>query len=100
MLEGEALETGDENKRKKAKSFHKLIEMKWNEEVSTHALRTLGERKRNKVKLLPLTSDVKLMTEMLKSKGRDAFEVLSVKKIKYLCLVGLEPCHLSANYTV
>ena len=51
--------------------------MNWNDEISTHAFRTIGERKRNKVKLLPLTKDVKLLNEHLKTKGKDAHEILN-----------------------
>ena len=77
IMEGEALESGDEDKQRRSASFHQLIEMNWNDEISTHALRTIGERKRNKVKLLPLTKDVKLLNEHLKTKGKDAHDALN-----------------------
>jgi hypothetical protein len=54
--------------------------MNWNEEVSTHALRTLGERERKKVKLIPLTNDVKLLNEHLTSTGKGAYKALEVDK--------------------
>ena len=76
-MEGEALELGDEDKQRRSASFHQLIEINWNDEKSTHALRTIGERTRNKVKLLPLTKDVKLLNEHLKTKGKDAHDALN-----------------------
>ena len=78
IVESEAIEKGDEEIIKRATGFSKLLDMNWTDEVSAHALQTLSERKRNKVKLLPLTNDVKLMNEHLKANGRDAHETLEV----------------------
>ena len=75
-MEGQALETGVEDLLKKSTAFYKLCEMNWSDEVSTHALRPLEGNKRNKVKLVPATSDVKLLAGYLKTKGKKPFEPL------------------------
>lgn len=74
--------------------FDKLCEDDWAEEISTHALRTLGENKRNRAKLIPLTSDCQLLTNHLKEKGKDAYQALEVSNAnteayKDLCEVAL-----------
>lgn len=54
ILKGNALITGDENLERKAAKFMELYDLKWNEEVTAHAHRTLKEMKRNQVQLIPL----------------------------------------------
>ena len=54
ICQGQAIEMDHEEKRKKIKSFLKLMDINWSEEMSSNALRTLYEAKRHKVKLLPL----------------------------------------------
>ena len=66
MEKGKAMENQDLESRMRAQDFHEMCEMKWTHEVSRHALRTLQENKRNKVKLLPLTKDIILMSQHLK----------------------------------
>jgi integrase len=53
-----------------------LIELNWTEEVSTHAIRTIHERKKNKPKLLPLTEDIMKLSKMLKEEGRKCASIL------------------------
>ncbi|KAI0208562.1 hypothetical protein LSAT2_006762, partial [Lamellibrachia satsuma] len=48
--------------------FLKLCALQWSE-VSATALRNLSERKRNGIKLLPLTEDVVKLNEYLDSEG-------------------------------
>lgn len=95
ILEGQALETGNEDLLKRSTAFHKLCEMNWSDEVSTHALRTLAGNKRNKVKLIPLTSDVKLLTDYLKTKGKEAYEALDVNNRNFTAWSDLNQITLS-----
>ncbi|XP_033118365.1 uncharacterized protein LOC117117976 [Anneissia japonica] len=64
-----ALINGDERKEKQGKNFNKLVSDNWDIDVSCHALRTLHSNKRNNPKLLPLTSDVMLLSKYLKEKA-------------------------------
>lgn len=66
ILKGEALISGDSALEKRSKAFIKLYEMKWEELVSTHALRSLNESKRNNPKILPVTNDVVIFSKYLK----------------------------------
>lgn len=61
-----ALMCEDEEVEKKSRDFHKLCSERWDEEVSSHALRTLYANKRNKPKLLPLSEDVISLSQYLK----------------------------------
>lgn len=78
IVESNGLQNGDDSLVMKASNFHKLCDMSWTEEVSTHALRTLNEQHRNKVRVIPLISDVTLMTQYLKKNGEAAFTKLSL----------------------
>lgn len=94
IIKGNALQSGDEGLLKKSVSFGELYEMTWCEEVSTHALRTLGEKKRNKVKLIPLTKDCQALSSHLKEFGKTAYQVLELCKSNKeawcdLCAVSL-----------
>lgn len=77
LVKRNALEAGDAALLDQATRFCDLCQMEWTEEVSCHALRTLDDNKRNKVKLLPLTRDVSLLTKHLKNTSTDAFNNLS-----------------------
>ena len=94
-MEGEALDSGDEDKQRRSASFHQLIEMNWNDKISTHALRTIRERKRNKVKLLLLTKDVKLLNENLKTKGKGAHAALNASPYNATDLMDLSRISLA-----
>jgi len=73
ILKGFALQTDDEDLLKKANSFEELCELEWQNEVSAHALRSLEQKKRNNIKLIPLTEDVKLLTSYLTEKSEEAY---------------------------
>lgn len=73
---GVALQNGDEFLLTKSSRFLQLCDESWTEEISTHALRTLGDQKRKKVKLIPLTSDCKKLIEYTKDKANDAYNAL------------------------
>ena len=52
----------------KVNAFSTLINMEWKVQLSSNVLRTLAEAKKNKIKLLPLMQDVKLLSNY---KGQD-----------------------------
>ncbi|XP_071833308.1 uncharacterized protein [Apostichopus japonicus] len=76
ILKGDALMKGDFDLEKRSKAFIELYNMKWEELVSTHALRTLNENKRNEPKYLPVTSDIVKLTKYLKDKVACGVNVL------------------------
>ena len=82
ILLGEALTSSDENKEKRAKQFITLLELQWTEKVSSHALRTLNENKRNNPKYLPVTEDVMKLTDYMKDKLQRDVETLKTAKAR------------------
>ena len=80
ILKGNALRTGDESLERKAAKFMELYDLKWNEEVTAHAHRTLKEMKRNQVQLIPLTDDVMLLNDFLSKEIQEAQQRLTENK--------------------
>lgn len=78
LVISKALVEGDTTKERQARDILTLISENWEVEVSSHALRTLYQNKRNNPKLLPLTEDVALLTKYLKE--RAAISAASLKK--------------------
>nr|XP_022308439.1 uncharacterized protein LOC111114442 [Crassostrea virginica] len=80
ILKGNALRIGDESLERKAAKFMELYDLKWNEEVTAHAHRTLKEMKRNQVQLIPLTDDVMLLNDFLSKEIQEAQQRLTENK--------------------
>lgn len=76
ISQSKAIESGSADKIQMSKAFMKLMNINWTDEMSTQALRTLSELKRNKPKMLPLANDVRLLSEFLKEKGKSEANVL------------------------
>lgn len=66
LVKAEAIFLDDRKAMKAADQFFELCDLEWNDAVSFTALQTLSERKRNKVNLLPLSSDVMKLHNFLK----------------------------------
>ncbi|PIK39052.1 hypothetical protein BSL78_24110 [Apostichopus japonicus] len=77
MLVSQALIEGNTTKETEARSVHTLLTENWDVEVSSHALRTIYQGKRNNPKLLPLTSDVVLLTKYLKEESENSMNDIS-----------------------
>lgn len=82
VVKGQALERGDDILFQRASGFLDLCGIRWTEEISSHALRTLYQRKRNSPQLLPLTSDIVCLANYTKSV---AAKQLSILQNKGLC---------------
>jgi len=67
ILKAEGIRNGMKSLKDQADDFTTLIEMSWNDEISRIARTELEQRKWNKPKLLPLTSDLQLLGNHLKS---------------------------------
>nr|XP_022307366.1 uncharacterized protein LOC111113406 [Crassostrea virginica] len=80
ILKGNALRIGDESLERKAAKFMELYDLKWNEEVTAHAHRTLKEMKRNQAQLIPLTDDVMLLNDFLSKEIQEAQQRLTENK--------------------
>ena len=76
ILQGKYIEENNTKMHRKAVDFHKLCELNWQEEVSAHAMRNLYEKKRNPVKVLPLTEDIVAFSKYLKHEGQKCRDVL------------------------
>ncbi|KAJ8030334.1 hypothetical protein HOLleu_26714 [Holothuria leucospilota] len=79
IVKGHALERGDDSLYRRACGFHDLCELRWAEEISSHALRTLYERKRNNHQLLPLTGDIVCLANHTKKVAADQMSYLQLK---------------------
>ena len=60
----------------KADCLEKLCHLEWTDKVSSNALRTLYDRKRNNPKVLPLSRDIVKLSKYLDTKGQAATQVL------------------------
>ncbi|XP_062608302.1 uncharacterized protein LOC134270140 [Saccostrea cucullata] len=80
IMKGNALRTGDSEVEAKASKFIELYELKWNEEITPHAYRTLEEMRRNRVHLIPLTNDVILLNNYLQNEFQKAYDRLTEEK--------------------
>lgn len=77
ILKGNALQSGDDVAVKNSSNFYELCELKWTEDVATHAHRTLSEMHRNNPKRLPLTEDIMCLTSYLRKVGEEEQAKLS-----------------------
>ena len=66
-----------DEKKQKFKQFLSLCDNEWGHEVSSHALRSLHQRKFNKPTVLPLAEDVKVLHSYLTAKASMCMESLS-----------------------
>lgn len=67
LLKGEGIRNGLKSLKDQSDDFSTLIEMSWNDEISRVARTELEQRKWNKPKLLPLTSDLQSLRSHLKA---------------------------------
>ena len=82
ILLGEALSGGDCILERRAEQFMKLIDLQWTDKVSSHALRTLNENKRNTPKYLPVTEDIIKLTNSLQEKMEERKKTLQMSKYR------------------
>ena len=71
LLKGQAIVTRNTALAKDCDDFVTLSKLEWNDEVSGHALNTLYARKRNTLQLLPITKDIKVLTNFLLEKAEE-----------------------------
>ena len=76
ISKAKALETSDKALLDKADCLEKLCDLEWTDKVSSNALRTLYDRKRNNPKVLPLSRDIVKLSKYLDTKGQAATQVL------------------------
>ena len=77
ILITKAIENSNKELQSRAEALSTLFDYNWMDEVSSNALRTLNEGKRNANKgLLPLANDVKLMSQYLKKEAYAVSECL------------------------
>lgn len=72
--------SGDEEVIHNAKVFRQISKMKWNECISSQALRTLNEAKWNSPQLLPLTEDVNKMHQCINNQKKDFQQKFELEK--------------------
>ena len=80
ILLGAALSDGDYILERRAEQFMKLIDLQWTDKVSSHALRTLNENKRNTPKYLTVTEDIIKLTNFLQEKMEERKKTLQMSK--------------------
>jgi len=86
LMKSQGLQSSDDIMVENAEKFIQLCEIEWPCHVSSHALRTLDQRRWNKPKRLPLASDVKLLKDHLQSKldvNKEALEKTSDSRAWY-----------------
>ena len=65
VLKANALELRDDEKLKNIDYFHEQCVLQWADEVGYRARQVIQDRKRNKIKMLPLTGDVQKLNTYL-----------------------------------
>lgn len=76
ILQGQALRQDDEDLKKRAEQFGKLIELEWTTHVSSNALKTMEQKKWNSPQMLPLSEDIRKLNTYLKNLERISKEAL------------------------
>ncbi|XP_070174219.1 uncharacterized protein [Littorina saxatilis] len=76
ILEAKGIESEDETCRSNAKGYLKLHRLRWNDEVSAPAYKSMYRAKKGKVKRLPLSQDVSTFTDFLVAGAKKAAEEL------------------------
>ena len=72
LLKAQAIEEGSDVERKQYEDFLEMYDTKWNEDITTVALRTIRENKRNKGKHLPLSADIARLSQHLERESEKA----------------------------
>jgi hypothetical protein len=80
LVKTEALLNNDNVTIEAADRFFQLCELEWNDAVSAAALKTLTNRQRNSISLLPLSEDVKKLHIYLHSQVLRGIELLTGEK--------------------
>jgi hypothetical protein len=81
IVKGKAVEIEDPETERKANGFLHLYETRWASEVSSHALRTLNNSKRNKKAVLPNSQEIAQFSRFLKNAQETQFEKLKAGDI-------------------
>ena len=89
LLLGQAIEHRNKEQQVMADEFMKLLEMNWGDDISSHAMRTLNEAKKNTEKIVPLAQDVIALMKYLKSTSAE----------EYSRLLTLEDEELNASWS-
>ena len=76
LMLGQAIEHQNKAQQDKADEFMKLLQMNWADDVSSNAIRTLNEAKKNSEKIVPLAQDVGALMNYLKSRSASQYNIV------------------------
>lgn len=76
LLLGLSIEHGNKDKHEKAEEFLTLLQMNWGDDVSSNAIRSLHEAKKNSGRIIPLAEDVATLTKYLKTASAEEYSNL------------------------
>ena len=85
LLKAKAIENRDFQTKADCSAFSELISIKWNEEISAQAARTLYQNKKNSANAMPLSEDIVTLLKYLEDQSiltRDAIRVCKEFEIK------------------
>ena len=77
LLIGLAIQNRNKEQQEKAEEFLKLLQMSWADDISSNAIRTLHEAKKNTGMIVPLAQDVATLMKYLKSASADEYNTLN-----------------------
>ena len=80
LLKAKAIEDKDFQTKADCSAFSELISIKWNEEVSAQAARTLYQNKKNSPNATPLSEDVATLSKYLEDQAKSTMDAMSVCK--------------------
>jgi len=76
LKRAEAIQRGDTEQQNSAESFTQLYQMQWAKKISSHALRTITERKTSQGQMLPLAEDIQKLHLFLKESAENLTDQL------------------------
>ena len=68
------IERRDKVKENEVEELQKLMDINWTDDMSSNALKTLQEEKRNRSDIIPLADDIKIFSDHLKAKASEYFK--------------------------
>ena len=79
---GSCIESQNKTKENEVEELQKLMDLNWTDDMSSNALKTLQEEKRNRSDIIPLADDIKLFSDHLKSKAVDYSKQIEDTRIR------------------
>lgn len=82
LLKAKAIEDNDSDLKENVQNYEQLHELSWEQEISTHASRTLHEQKKNTAKTIPLSEDIATLSQYISNEMNTARKEMTIGQNK------------------